>query len=562
MALPFFKQFTFIVWITVLFGQFNCASRGRPGGGPPDRTPPVVLETNPAADSTGISGLDYISILFSERMNESSVENSIFISPPVIYETDWSGGDELTLEFEEDLFKNQTYVITIGSGATDMQKNRLEESYQFAFSTGNQLDRGEIYGKVFFISEKDIFYIYAYRKTQPDSLNPAIVKADFLSQPGPDGSYWLKYLPLGEYRVFVIEDQNKNLLLDASFERIGIPPRDVLIDSTNNAAGPLNFRVTRIDTTKPQISGARAIDNRTVQLRINEDVRPIPLDRIMILDTLTSQPLEIRGIAENIEEEKQYLLYTAVQDSAMAYRIFISQLEDTVGNVQPDTQIVDIVSSDVKDTTHFELLKLLPKDSVQNIAVQSGISLEFSLPVDTYLVSSDFQLMTIDSQAVNGTWGWRDLQRGVFRPKTMFNPGMTYLYTFLTSSVTSLWGDTLADTTYVRTFFTISEDEFGSLSGNVLPNRLENGKVRMILQTIERNKPSYFITVDASNNFMLPYVLAGHYKLAGFIDRNEDGNYSSGSLFPFEFSEPYILQDDTLRIRKRWELSDVSFFVP
>ena len=41
----------------------------------------------------------------------------------------------------------------------------------------------------------------------------------------------LKYLPDGEYRIFVIEDQNKNLLLDLAFERLAIPIGDVFLDS-------------------------------------------------------------------------------------------------------------------------------------------------------------------------------------------------------------------------------------------------------------------------------------------------------------------------------------------
>jgi hypothetical protein len=72
------------------------------------------------------------------------------------YETDWSGGDELTLILQDTLASDRTYVITIGSGATDMQKNRMADSYQFAFSTGNKLNKGEIYGRVFDISEKYI----------------------------------------------------------------------------------------------------------------------------------------------------------------------------------------------------------------------------------------------------------------------------------------------------------------------------------------------------------------------------------------------------------------------
>ena len=107
---------------------FACAGRGRPGGGPVDKIPPTVTATYPSPDSTGLDYLEEIEIIFSERMNEASTGNSIFISPPLTYETDWSGGDELTLIINQSLAANQTYVITIGSGAMDTQKNRMSES--------------------------------------------------------------------------------------------------------------------------------------------------------------------------------------------------------------------------------------------------------------------------------------------------------------------------------------------------------------------------------------------------------------------------------------------------
>ena len=84
----FLKICLFLVFLSVLFLKINCASRGRPGGGPVDTIPPVITGTEPHADSTGIAELDEIEIYFSERMNEGSVENSIFISPPLKFETD------------------------------------------------------------------------------------------------------------------------------------------------------------------------------------------------------------------------------------------------------------------------------------------------------------------------------------------------------------------------------------------------------------------------------------------------------------------------------------------
>lgn len=560
-----FPHFRFIILCSILvyfIGQLSCAARGRPGGGPKDTTPPVIVETDPKPDSTGLENLNEILIVFSERMNTGSVESSIFVSPPLEYDIDWSGMDELTIELKDSLRKNQTYVMTIGSGAMDIQKNRLEDSFQFAFSTGEKLDRGEIYGRVYKTNAKDVYYIYAYKKVNPDSLNPTMVKADFLSQPGPDGSFRLKYLPDSEYRVFVVEDQNKNLLLDASYERVGIPIRDANIDSISGPAGPLNFQVTRIDTTIPQVSGARTIDNRTILLRINEFVNSLLPENISIIDTLSEKPFNLLAIARNTAEPKQFYVYTSLQDSGCGYRIFIDHLEDTLGNVQTDTQWVDIIGNAKEDTTHFEILKVFPPDSTRNLGLSTTISVEFSIPVDNKNIEQHLLIMDKDSQKVGGNWSWHNLKKGLFKPHADYNPGGEYHYHFNTKDFTSLWGDTLSDSTYYNTFFIQPEDDFGSVSGLYRTGKLPENRVYLKTLSIESRGPGYTVIIDESNNFFIPWVLEGRYKMSGFIDLNNDGKYSYGSLFPFSFSEPFIFYDDTLRVRKRWELSDIEFYIP
>jgi hypothetical protein len=555
------------IWLTIgiityLLVELNCASRGRPGGGPTDTIPPTIIATEPRPDSTGLVKLDEIELYFSERMNEGSVENSIFISPPMEYETDWSGGDELTLTLKDSLDSDRTYVITIGSGAMDMQKNRMADSYQFAFSTGEILNRGEIYGRVFEISEKDIFYVYGYQIYDPDSLNPTIVKADFLSQPGPDGHFWLKYLPDGDYRIFVIEDQNKNLLLDLAFERVGIPIRDVVVDSTRSPVGPLNFRVTQIDTMLPEITGARALDNRTVLLRINEFVRmPIP-EVITIQDTLNDETLPIINFARNKDEPKQFLLYTSLQDSGKGYRIFVEGLVDTSGNEQDELQIADFIGSDLVDTTKFELRRVEPPDSLKGAKLSSNISLAFSVPVDTTGLSDGFMCWDKDSTVVNGLWTWNNLTQGLYSLEKGFGSSQEYTFSIYTKYLKSLWGDTLADSTYSRRFFTISEDEFGILSGIYRSTIPENSTIHIQLVPMDKNKTTYAASIYEGTEFQFNQVLEGRYKLGGFVDLDNNGKFSPGNLYPFSFSEPYVLTNDTLRIRKRWEISDISFSIP
>jgi len=558
----YLKILLFIGILSFFLIEMSCASRGSPGGGPLDTIPPVITGTEPRPDSTGLVKLDKIEIFFSERMNESSVESSIFISPPLTYETDWAGGDELTLLLQDTLISNLTYVITIGSGATDTQKNRMADSYQFAFSTGDKINMGEIFGRVFDISEKDIFYVYGYQKYNPDSLNPTLVKADFLSQPGPDGQFSLKYLPDGEYRIYVIEDRNKNLLLDLALERVGLPVRDVVVDTQNSPVGPLNFRITKIDTSLPELTSARALNNRSVLVRVNEIVRRMPKETISIKDTLNGETLPIMDFTRYVDEAMQFILYTSPQDSGKGYRIFVTELEDTSKNIQTRLQTVDFTGSPLTDTTRFELSRVLPSDSLKGVNLSSKISIVFTLPIDTTDLSKGFTCFDTDSSLIRGNWSWKNLTEGSFSPIEGFSPGKQYSFSFHTKYFKSVWGDTLPDSTYKRVFFTLSEDELGLVSGTYLSRIAVQNKIYIQLIPADRNKITYSTSINENMEFQFNWVLEGIYKLSGFIDLDNNGKYSAGNLFPFKFAEPYVLKDDTLRVRKRWELSDIKFYIP
>jgi len=57
---------TLIFTLTVILSYFSiytgCASRGAPSGGPVDKTPPEVIKTFPATDSTNIRELTLLTI--------------------------------------------------------------------------------------------------------------------------------------------------------------------------------------------------------------------------------------------------------------------------------------------------------------------------------------------------------------------------------------------------------------------------------------------------------------------------------------------------------------------
>lgn len=546
-----------------LFITIKCATRGRPGGGPVDETPPEIISTFPASDSLGVKNLEKIVIVFSERMNESSVQKALFISPQLEYEIDWSGGDELTLELSSDtLQSNQTYVITIGAEAQDSRRNGLKESFQFAFSTGEQLDQGQISGRVYGLQKRDLMYLFAYKITRNDTIDPRYNKAHFFSQTGNDGIFNLNYLPIGDYRVYVVQDQNKNLLLDAAYERVGIPVTDVTIDSNSLSFENLNFMLTNIDTTAPFISSARAIYNNTVLLRCSEPIINLNSEIVTITDTLKNDTLQIKGLTQSLQSKNQYYIYTNEQDSADYYKLTVGEIADSSGNLTTEESIVYFKASTLTDTLKFKLLNISPPDSTKNFSIFSNIKINFSLPINTYSVSENFIMTKDENDTLNGSWKWNEFKDGFFNLKNEFEPGTDYYFTINEGSIESIWGDTLADSLITHIFTTLSPDEFGTLSGKVILQGREDFSVFLTAQSIKNKSKKYTKKISDTGDFKYTWLPEGEYLLNGYLDFDNNDKWSSGQLIPFKYAEPFHFQNDTIRIRKRWEVTDKMFQIP
>jgi len=100
----------------------------------PDSISPEVLLATPTEDDIPIS--TNISIVFSEAMNQTSVEGAISISPTISgIGYNWLNNQTLVIEISANLSYNTTYSVTIDTGAKDLAGNTLESDYSWLFST-------------------------------------------------------------------------------------------------------------------------------------------------------------------------------------------------------------------------------------------------------------------------------------------------------------------------------------------------------------------------------------------------------------------------------------------
>ena len=195
----------FIFALLILF-LVKCANQMAPTGGDPDLTPPTVLEIYPMAGTTNFTD-NYLEITFSEYVDRRSFKESIFISPDIDgpIEYDWSG-TSVEISFEDTLKENTTYTITVGTDVADVNnRNKMSEAFNFAFSTGPEIDEGRISGKVY-DAKPDGAIICAY-KIDTEEYNPVDKKPTYRSQVGDNGKYKFLGLAPGQYRIIALRDE-------------------------------------------------------------------------------------------------------------------------------------------------------------------------------------------------------------------------------------------------------------------------------------------------------------------------------------------------------------------
>ena len=541
----------------------KCAMKRFPSGGPPDKTPPEIISVFPRSDSVHVGvHLKKIVIVFSERMNEGALPNNLFISPLLKYDLKWSRSKELTIVIKDTLKEEQTYVVTIGSAAQDEHNNKLKQSFHSAFSTGSKIDRGSISGRVYGLKKKESVNLFAYTLTDTPDIDMQTRLPDYVSQSGADGEFSFDFLKAGVYRVFAVQDQNNNLLIDPNFEMFGIPYRDVEIDTAHLHFSGLGFQLSKSDTARPLVIGAKALNEHVIRVRLNKAVNTPFMDQVAIFDSLKNRPLTLLGVSRSREENFFLELYTEGLDRESFYKVAIKSLEDSLGNKTDSLQTTRAFpGSAKKDTVSLKLTKFTPLDSTLDVYPESAVHFEFSRPINLKALEKSFTLKMKNGEKVKGGWQNKNLYQADFLPVNKLMTDSFYVASLPLDKIYDLWGTTAGDSTVIHNFKTISMREVGEISGVVQINQ-SSSPIFINFKPLNRKNKLYYVEIDSAGKFYKPLLPGGKYLIDAFLDIDKNGRYSYGKLAPFIYAEPFVFLKDTIAVRNRWETSDIKIEIP
>ena len=509
-----------------------CARQMPPPGGPPDKTPPRVIDTVPADDSVRV-GLDTpIRIRFSEGMDRRSVERALFISPQGSEEPDFRWrGDVLEIRLPDGLQAERTYLVTVGQESADEWRNRMRSSYSFGFATGDRLNRGELNGRVLKSKEeRGQVFVWAYDLSGVTAPDPGRDRPTYVTQPDETGHFVLPRLGSGNYRIFAFGDQNNDRTY-SSGDLLALPPGDVAFAGEERVRlGDLKLAVR--DTSAPALVAARTPDQQHILMRFDEPVRVLGVEitDLSVLE-IYQDPVDSSGVG----------LITGLQTQGVEYRVRVD-IVDRWGN--RDTTDATVRGDGTRDRRAPEVLVRAPAENAENVLPTAVIRMLFSDAMRLDPVS-DFWIASDSTVVPQGHFEWVAPNHLAFTPDGLWASGETIRLSGNRERLLDIGGNVLSEP--ISFVFSVMDTAaLGHISGTTSSSD--------VVIWVEGLAHDFFREqVLRDTTFSLTNLLPETYRISGFLDRDRNGQWMSGQIHPFLPAEPLVARADTVEVRARWE---------
>lgn len=517
-----------LVLLIILVIASGCAKQGFPTGGPKDADPPKALGTKPANETRHFAGTQFY-IQFDEYVVLKNPDENVLVSPPLGKKPEYTTkGKGVLVKFNDTLRSNATYLFQFKEAIADFNEGNVLPSYEYVFSTGDQMDTLMLAGSVTNARDgkswKETLSVLAFR---PDDTLPA-----FVTRTDKQGRFAFHYIPEGRYRLVAVEDKNKNLVVDSTeavaWDTVHYVATDS-VDSTRLASLRISApdrrvqRVLKADfTAKGHIVISTllpmqhpVVEGEPLQWHLNERRDTLTLwclneqcdsARIILTDEGISDTLKLRYRAPSGkgrrggggQSTKEPLMKTLCDGT----RAFYDSL--MLAFAMPVTA--------ARDTLQAELLHL--KDSVFSICPIVLDSTGMKARLDTALRSGEEYRVRIAPGLFNDLYG---------HPSDSLN-------------------------------FKLTPQDYGILALEI-DNRTGSP---LLVEVLDKRDTVVLCSELRTTNSKLSFthLPAGDYRLRAVVDRNGDGRWTTGDYALGRQPEEYYLFEKTLQLREKWEMEE------
>ncbi|MCM1521702.1 MAG: Ig-like domain-containing protein [Muribaculaceae bacterium] len=194
-----------------------CANMGRPEGGPRDETPPVYVRSNPKMGQLRFDG-KRIMVEFDENITLEDAMNKIVVSPaqkttPAISTV----GRRVYIELRDSLVPDMTYTVDFADAVRDLNEGNILDGLALDFSTGETIDTLRISGMVFearTLEPAQGMLVGVYSNLSDTAITT--LPLERITKTNQLGQFTIRGLSPGEYKVFAVNDVNRDYHWDRS----------------------------------------------------------------------------------------------------------------------------------------------------------------------------------------------------------------------------------------------------------------------------------------------------------------------------------------------------------
>ncbi|MFC2170923.1 Ig-like domain-containing protein [Calditrichota bacterium] len=572
----------------------GCAKMGTPEGGPRDETPPRIVETIPAAGSVNVDPDAPVIVRFDERISRTSLANAFTLSPapPGKVTVKWAAR-EVELRFDPPLLSDRTYVLTLGTQLSDIRNIKLKDSFHLAFSTGDKLDMGRVVGDLVSMDGPvQGWYVAAYLLEDESAMNiadttsshekrtpnPAFDIPDAATQAAADGSWDLRNLRPGKWRLFAFNDNDDDHLWTPTIDKLAVPWRDVVIRE-------IQLPIIEKDTVQIQVDSLDLPDIASLDSMLMDTLEPelIPSDTITLvgykrpsLPQPTRASARIRNIVEirfdralsSLDGVFEILANSTVDDvnydpgDSTKARLKLNRMLEgdsvivTISGSFGATDSLDTLltvdlrnSADV-DTFPPRFLTTRPKEGSTLFQGFDTIELIFNEEMNTpdsgaiLLVGSNDDTLDYELKIMDGV-SWKIFPR-IDGQVNLIN------ISIFGDRIHDLAGNTILDSVTTIGFLYLSPDSLGKISGNMIAET-QFRNIHIVFKALNGKYPPLQTVIEKPSSYLLNSVPAGDWKMECWSDLDSNGVFDIGIPEPFIPAEPFILKKDTIFVRARWE---------
>ncbi len=541
----------------------SCARPQSPTGGPKDEDPPELVVANPQKETLLFKG-DEISMEFNEYIKLKNIKNELTVTPKINEDYEFQYNKKTVKLTNLQLEDSTTYTFNFGGAVTDITENNPAENLLIIFSTGDFLDSLSINGSVTDILtgepvENALLAIYDIN----DTLDVFTGRAQYSIKANKEGQFNFTNIKNGQYRIYAVDDQNKNFKCEPDKEPFGFLG-DIIdlqqnYDSLKLYTRKRNFRPFKL--TNLRNSG------KYYEARFNKYVMSYQLEAVndslrRLFSTLTdkNEVLRIYNNIKNLDSLKVHLTAFDTINQSIDTLFYLKFQESK--RKSPDFN-VNLRHSEINTSAVFNgkiafnkpvlylntdsLLFRYDSTTVQNIDSLTDLQWNDNRTELTIEKQLDPDLIKKDTATAPRPANQRRIPgKESFDAK---NPNNKVTLLIPDNAFISIEMDSSTQITEEYNF--TSSANLGIIMGDVVTDF-----PAFIIQLTNTN---FEVQAEISNKkkYQFNDLKPGDYKIRVLIDTNQNGQWDPGNVSDFIEPEPVYHLNKTLTLRPNWELNEI-----